>query len=131
MFAAGWDRSEWADGKRGPRRNPTAVGRRNTRNPRRSTSPTTSDTLGAWKSRRCPANPPNKPLRSRPLRACIAPGQCLAHDASATARDIIQAFYDQGLGALVPLVIVLLVLAVVLSVLTLAGPVIPFIYPLF
>ena len=48
-----------------------------------------------------------------------------------TARDIIQAFYDQGLGALVPLVIVLLVLAVVLSVLTLAGPVIPFIYPLF
>ena len=48
-----------------------------------------------------------------------------------TARDIIQAFYDQGLGALVPLVIVLLILAVVLSVLTLAGPVIPFIYPLF
>ena len=48
-----------------------------------------------------------------------------------TAGDILRAFYDQGLGALMPLVIVLLVLAVVLSVLTLAGPVIPFIYPLF
>jgi len=47
------------------------------------------------------------------------------------ARQVVQAFYDQGLGALVPLVIVLLVLAVILSALTLAGPIIPFIYPLF
>lgn len=47
------------------------------------------------------------------------------------ARQVVQAFYDQGLGPLVPLVIVLLVLAVVLSVLALAGPITPFIYPLF
>jgi hypothetical protein len=47
------------------------------------------------------------------------------------AREVLAAFYDNGLGGLVPLVIVLLVLAVVLSVLTLAGPIIPFIYPLF
>ena len=47
------------------------------------------------------------------------------------ARQVIQAFYDQGLGGLVPLVLVLLVLAVILSALTLAGPIIPFIYPLF
>lgn len=47
------------------------------------------------------------------------------------ARQVVQAFYDQGLGALVPLVMVLLVLAVLLSALTLAGPIIPFIYPLF
>jgi len=48
-----------------------------------------------------------------------------------SARLVVQAFYDQGLGALMPLVLVLLVLAAILSMLTLAGPIIPFIYPLF
>ena len=48
-----------------------------------------------------------------------------------SARQVVQAFYDQGLGALMPLVLVLLVLAAILSMLTLAGPIIPFIYPLF
>lgn len=71
-----------------------------------------------------PTQPPSVAPASRPANAWLTMPL-------RTARDIIQAFYDQGLGALVPLVMVLLVLAVVLSVLTLAGPVIPFIYPLF
>ena len=46
------------------------------------------------------------------------------------ARTVL-AFYEEGMGLLVPVVVLLLALGVVLSLLATAGPLVPFIYPLF
>jgi hypothetical protein len=47
------------------------------------------------------------------------------------AGRVLLAFYEQKMGRLTPLVIVLLVIAAILSMLALAGPITPFLYPLF
>ena len=44
---------------------------------------------------------------------------------------IIKAFLNAELGWTLPLVVVLLILALLLSVLTLISPIAPFVYPLF
>lgn len=77
-----------------------------------------------------PTDDPSPPAQ-RPPEPATRPASAGLTMPIRAARQVIQAFYDQGLGGLVPLVIVLLVLAAILSMLTLAGPIIPFIYPLF
>jgi|GEM_PF-2500781 len=74
---------------------------------------------------------PAPPEKRTPTQPATRPASAWLTMPARAARQVVQAFYDQGLGWMVPLVMVLLVLAIILSALTLAGPIIPFIYPLF
>ena len=69
-------------------------------------------------------NQTNAEPRTRPRGA----GLMVAWNA---AGQVLLAFYEQRMGRLTPLVIVLLILAAFLSILTMAGPITPFLYPLF